>query len=115
MSEKMRSEKGDLFCSNCAALVDENEEECENCGEAFEEGVREVKICPACGSPLESEEEYEAFKKNLLEEDITIEELQWMLTVLDKLLSDLPEEKIEEFAQTENFELYQRILDAFDI
>lgn len=111
----MRSESGDIFCSNCANLLDEETTECDNCGESLEDEVQDVKICPVCGCPLESGDQHDAFKEQLLQEEITIEELQWILTVLDNLLSDLPEEKIEEFAQSENFELYQKVLDAFEV
>ena len=39
-----------------------------------------------------------------------LEDMQKLLPVLDKLLEQLPEEVIEEFAKSENFELYEKIM-----
>lgn len=111
----MKKEQGEIFCSNCASIVDEEADSCKECGSDLEKGVIQVNICPVCGCPRESKDEYNQFKENLLDESISIEELQWIFSVMDNLLEDLPEEKVEEFAQSENFELYKRVLDTFDV
>jgi len=99
MAKKMRDRDGQIFCSNCAETVEEKSESCDECDEFFDEDIDDVRICPACGCPLESEEEYEVFKENILGKKIEIDEIQWILSVLDKMLEDLPEEKIEELSQ----------------
>lgn len=115
MAKKMRNRDGKIFCSNCAETAEEDADSCEGCDEFFDEEIGDVRICPVCGCPLESDDEYEAFKEEILDEKIGIDEVQWILTVLDKMLEDLPEEKVEEFAESDNFELYERVLDAFDV
>jgi len=111
----MQTRDGKMFCSNCAETADEEAESCDGCDEFFDEDVDDVRICPACGCPLESDDEYEAFKEDILGEKVEIDEIQWILTVLDKMLEDLPEDKVEEFAESENFEIYERVLDAFNV
>lgn len=108
-------EKGEYFCSRCADTIDKDAEKCSECGNQLKDQIIEVRICPLCGCPVKSEEEYEKFKEKILEEPISMEELRWILSVLDNLLKDLPKDKIEEFAQSENFELYKKILDTFDV
>ncbi len=115
MAKKMRARDGKIFCSNCAEPTEKDTDNCEECDEFFEGEPVDVRICPTCGCPLESEDEYEAFKEEILAEKIEIDEVQWILTVLDKMLEDLPKEKVEEFAESENFELYEKVLDAFDV
>lgn len=60
-------------------------------------------------------EEKEELKKKELETGVEIEEVRDILTVLDRLLGELPEEKIREFAQSEDFDLYEKIMDAFGL
>ena len=43
------------------------------------------------------------------------EDLEHILKVLDDLLGHLPDEKIEEFANSENFELYEKVFDLLGI
>lgn len=38
-----------------------------------------------------------------------------VLKMLDELLGDLPEEKIEKFANSDEFELYTRVLDRYGV
>ncbi len=59
--------------------------------------------------------EKESVGKRELELDIQRDELEKILVVLDRLLGDLPEEKIEAFAKSEDFELYEKILDTLGI
>ncbi len=71
---------------------------------------------------IELEEEIEKIKiekdaltagKNLA--DIEIEEISAILSVLDKLLGYLPDKKIEEFAKSKEFELYEKIMDSLGL
>ncbi len=47
--------------------------------------------------------------------DNTKEELKKVLKYLDSLLESLPEEKIKEFAHSEYYDLYNKILDKLGI
>ncbi len=60
-------------------------------------------------------EEKEMVMKKELDIDLERDEIGEILTVLDTLLGHLPEEKISEFASSEHFELYEKVLDAFEI
>ncbi|MFO8110483.1 MAG: zinc ribbon domain-containing protein [Thermoplasmata archaeon] len=59
----------------------------------------------------ELENELESAKKL----DIDIREIKEVLIVLDDLLGGLPDEKIEQFAKSKDFELYDNILEKLDI
>lgn len=115
MARKLQNHDEKIFCSNCARKVEKEAESCEGCNEFFENELTEVRICPTCGCPLETEDEYEQFKEDILGENIDIDEVQWILKVLDNMLEDLPEEKVEDFAESEDFELYEKVLEAFDV
>jgi hypothetical protein len=45
----------------------------------------------------------------------TYEEIRKLLGYLDRLLESLPEEKIDEFAASEYFELYRKVFEFFDL
>ena len=47
--------------------------------------------------------------------DQLIQDLKRLLAYLDKLLESLPEDKIDEFARSEYFELYRKIFERFDL
>jgi len=53
-------------------------------------------------------------KRRYLPED-TFEDLKRLLNYLDSLLEALPEEKIDEFARSEYFELYRRVFEFFGL
>jgi len=45
----------------------------------------------------------------------TMADLKKLLGYLDRLLESLPEEKIDEFARSEYFELYRKIFEFLDL
>jgi len=47
--------------------------------------------------------------------DGTVEDLKKLLGYLDRLLESLPEDKIDEFARSEYFELYRKTFEFFDL
>ncbi len=47
--------------------------------------------------------------------DVSEEEIKTILGKLDELLGDLPQDKIEEFAKSDDFDLYKQVLDAFGV
>ncbi|MEM3396115.1 MAG: zinc ribbon domain-containing protein [Thermoplasmata archaeon] len=53
--------------------------------------------------------------KKMAVTDEEIEELRTMLKTLDDLLGELPDNKIEEFAKSEKFKLYEKILDKYKV
>lgn len=46
-------------------------------------------------------------------EKVTNQDIRRVLKLMDKLLGDLPKEEIEEFAKSEDFELYKKVLERF--
>lgn len=47
--------------------------------------------------------------------DQLVPDLKRLLAYLDKLLESLPEDKIDEFARSEYFELYRKVFERFDL
>lgn len=45
--------------------------------------------------------------------EVTEEDIREVLRITDELLGDLPEEEIEEFAKSEKFERYKKVLSRF--
>lgn len=74
------------------------------------------------GKISELEEEIEKIKK---EKDtlqtgkelanVEIEEIQKILSVLDNLLGNLPEDMIQEFAKSKDFELYEKVMESLGL
>lgn len=60
-------------------------------------------------------DEKESIGEKGLEIDVKREELEKILVVLDRLLGDLPDDKIEEFANSDDFDLYEKIMDILGI
>ncbi|MEM4293068.1 MAG: hypothetical protein QXJ27_02715 [Thermoplasmata archaeon] len=59
-------------------------------------------------------EENERLRKSAVSPE-EIEELRTLLKTLDDLLGELPDAKIEEFAKSEKFKLYEKILDKYKV
>jgi hypothetical protein len=43
------------------------------------------------------------------------EDIKRLLTYLDRLLESLPEDKVDEFARSEYFDLYRKVFEYFDL
>jgi chromosome segregation ATPase len=54
-------------------------------------------------------------QKNISEATVVDEDLKKLLKILDQLLGQLPEEAIERFSKSEDFAIYERVLDRFKI
>ena len=61
-----------IFCTYCRAKLDEKQT-CSSCGEKFE-----GNFCPKCGTPIEKTE---GTKKNLIEDNPTVEEVSIVETI----------------------------------
>ncbi|HWP68605.1 MAG TPA: hypothetical protein VN437_04830 [Rectinemataceae bacterium] len=68
---------------------------------------------PAVESPPTAEELPEPAGQFIPEK--SLEEIKSLLGYLDRLLESLPEEKIDEFARSEYFELYRKIFEFFSL
>ena len=51
----------------------------------------------------------------LIEEKPVNPEVKAVLRIMDKLLRKLPEEEIEKFSKTKDYELYRRVLDRYGV
>ena len=76
---------------------------CDNCGTILQ---REDKFCAECGSRLDDLKE---------QETVTEEEIRKILITLNNLLSNLPDELIEEFIRSEEFPIYEKIMRIYRI
>jgi chromosome segregation ATPase len=63
----------------------------------------------------EVEAELRRMNENLESSSVKVAEMKKVLKIMDDLLEKLPEDVIEEFAQSEDFKIYERILDEFGI
>lgn len=54
-------------------------------------------------------------QKNMAEATVVDDDLKKLLKVLDQLLGQLPEEAIERFSKSDEFAIYERVLDKFRI
>lgn len=68
---------------------------------------------PAAESPSTAEQPPEPAGQFIPEK--SLEEIKSLLGYLDRLLESLPEEKIDEFARSEYFELYRKIFEFFSL
>lgn len=75
-------------------------------------GVPELDLEPAS---LEAPEEPSAIPEDNDVSASLRDEIKAVLSYMDKLLESLPEEKIEEFARSEHFEVYKKLFDELGI
>jgi chromosome segregation ATPase len=90
------------------------------------QGLTDVEISSAEGDLANMMSEIESQIADLIVEKVEVqrkiseatavdEDLKRLLKVLDQMLGQLPEEMIEKFSKSEDFALYERVLDKFKI
>ncbi|MDR1626728.1 MAG: hypothetical protein LBT33_09315 [Spirochaetia bacterium] len=82
--------------------------------EAFEEGLPEIEV-PAAGEEVPEAPPQDAVVDGVQISGPIREEIRSVLKYMDQLLESLPEDKIQEFAHSEHFDIYRRLFEELEL